>query len=128
MCLYLYTQFQVSSIILTSFRQGVVLLPSSAKETHRKPTLIRGKGCFCLRNCFRAVGSFRAENSVENIYIIFLFTNFSLLHQYVLILEIIRRREEGKTVLEKVAVKNVEYRKHSKFQKGISFTISVKSI
>ena len=42
MCLYLHTKFQVSSIILASFRQ-VVILPPAQKQTPKKPTLIRVK-------------------------------------------------------------------------------------
>ena len=39
------TKFQVSSIILTSFSQGVVLtsLPNTTKQTPKKPTQIRVK-------------------------------------------------------------------------------------
>ena len=50
MCVYLHTKFQVSSIILTSFRQGVIF-PSppppthththTSKRTPKKPTQIR---------------------------------------------------------------------------------------
>ena len=39
-CVYLRTKFQVSSIILTSFRQGVIL-PHTTKRTPKKFTLIR---------------------------------------------------------------------------------------
>ena len=42
MCVYLRTKFQVSSIILTRFSQGVILSPT-AKETLKKPTQIRVK-------------------------------------------------------------------------------------
>ena len=40
---YLRTKFQVSSIILTSFRQGVILAPPkhTPKRTPKKSTLIR---------------------------------------------------------------------------------------
>ena len=39
MCVYLPTKFQVSSIILTSFRQedGLILLTPTAKETLKIP-------------------------------------------------------------------------------------------
>ena len=46
MCVYLRTKFQVSSIILKSFRHGVILSltpppsPPTAKGTLKKPTLI----------------------------------------------------------------------------------------
>ena len=46
MCLYLRTKFKVSSVILTSFRQGIdkgVILPPTAKRIPNKPTLIRIK-------------------------------------------------------------------------------------
>ena len=33
MCVYLRANFQVSSIILTSFRQGIVLPPPSNRKT-----------------------------------------------------------------------------------------------
>ena len=38
---YLRTKFQVSIIILTSFRQGVILSPHTSKRTPKKPTQIR---------------------------------------------------------------------------------------
>ena len=46
MSVYLRAKFQVSNIILTSFRQGVILLPSRAhthtsKQTPKKPTQVR---------------------------------------------------------------------------------------
>ena len=44
MCVYLRTKFQVSSIIVMSFRQGVILPPQphpTAKQTPKKPTQIR---------------------------------------------------------------------------------------
>ena len=42
MGLYLREKFQVSSIILTSFRQGVILPPSPPqKRTPKEPTQIR---------------------------------------------------------------------------------------
>ena len=37
MCLYLRTKLQVSSIILTSFRQGVILLPPPQNEPLKSP-------------------------------------------------------------------------------------------
>ena len=42
--MYLRIKFQVSSIILKSFRQGegVVLCPPTAKQTPKKPVNIRG--------------------------------------------------------------------------------------
>ena len=45
MCVYLSTKFQVSSIILTSFRQGgnFTPLPLTAKLTPKKPIQIRVK-------------------------------------------------------------------------------------
>ena len=45
MCGYLRTKFQVSSISLTSFRQGVILPlpPTTSKRTPKKPTQIRAK-------------------------------------------------------------------------------------
>ena len=52
MSVYLETQFQVSSIILTSFRQGVIFpsspLPLPQKPTPKKPTYIRVKESICL--------------------------------------------------------------------------------
>ena len=46
MGLYLRAKFQVSSIILTSFRQGVILPPSPPppppqNKPHKKPTQLR---------------------------------------------------------------------------------------
>ena len=43
MCVYLSTKFQVSRIILTSFRQGVIYppLPPTSEQTPKKPTQIR---------------------------------------------------------------------------------------
>ena len=38
MFLYLRTKFQVSSITSTSFRQAVILTPSKANRTPKKPT------------------------------------------------------------------------------------------
>ena len=48
MCVYLRTKFQVSSMILTSFRQGVILHPpttttTTSKRTPKKSTQIRVK-------------------------------------------------------------------------------------
>ena len=43
MGVYLRAKFEVSSIILTSFRQGVILLPPTSKRTPKKPTQIRVK-------------------------------------------------------------------------------------
>ena len=44
MCVYLHPKFQVSSIILTSFKQRVVLPPPpTAKGTPKKNTQIRVK-------------------------------------------------------------------------------------
>ena len=42
MGVYLRAKFEVSSIILTSFRQGVILspLPPTSKRTPKKPTQI----------------------------------------------------------------------------------------
>ena len=45
-CVYLRTEFQGSSIILMSFRKGVILpppLPTTAKHTPQKSTQIRIK-------------------------------------------------------------------------------------
>ena len=41
MGVYLRVKFEVSSIILTGFRQGVILLPPTSKRTPQKPTQIR---------------------------------------------------------------------------------------
>ena len=43
MCVYLHAKFEVSSIILTSFRQGVILPPPTSKRTPKKHTKIRVK-------------------------------------------------------------------------------------
>ena len=45
MCVHLCTKFKVSSIILTSFRQGIIFLPPSpsSKLTPKNPTQIRVK-------------------------------------------------------------------------------------
>ena len=43
MGLYLRAKFHVSSIILTKFRQGVILPPPTSKRTPKKPTQIRVK-------------------------------------------------------------------------------------
>ena len=37
MCVYLRTEFQVSRIILTSFRQGVILTPSHPPSMQNEP-------------------------------------------------------------------------------------------
>ena len=41
MCVYLRIKFQFSSIILTSFRQGVILPSPTSKRTFKKPIQIR---------------------------------------------------------------------------------------
>ena len=41
MCVYLRTKFQIFSIILTSFKQGVNFTLLTAKRTPKKPTLIK---------------------------------------------------------------------------------------
>ena len=41
MGVYLSAKFEVSSIILTSFRQGVTLPPPNSKRTPKKPIQIR---------------------------------------------------------------------------------------
>ena len=43
MFVYLLTKFEVSGIILTSFRQRVILPPSISKRTPKKPIQIRVK-------------------------------------------------------------------------------------
>ena len=44
MCVYLHTKFQVSSVILISFRQGGLFYPPpTPKQNPKKPTLIRVK-------------------------------------------------------------------------------------
>ena len=44
MSVYLRTKFQVSSIVLTSFRQDVILpLPPTSEQTPQKPIQIRVK-------------------------------------------------------------------------------------
>ena len=47
MYVYLHSKFQVSSLILTSFRQGVIL-PPTAKQTPKKPTQIRVKAIIII--------------------------------------------------------------------------------
>ena len=42
MCVYLRAEIEISSIILTSFRQGIIL-PPTPKRTPKKPTQIRVK-------------------------------------------------------------------------------------
>ena len=44
MGVYLRAKFEASSIILTSFRWGVILPPPNSKWTPKKPTQIRVKG------------------------------------------------------------------------------------
>ena len=41
MGVYLSAKFEVSSIFLTSFRQGVILTPPTSKRSPKKPTQIR---------------------------------------------------------------------------------------
>ena len=43
MSVYLSTKFQVSSIILTSFRKGGVIITPTQKQTPKNPTIIRVK-------------------------------------------------------------------------------------
>ena len=43
MLVYLRTKFQVSSIILTNFREGVVSPPPTAKQTPKMPSQIEVK-------------------------------------------------------------------------------------
>ena len=48
MCVYLRVKFKVSSIILTSFRQGLILSPPpphthTSKRNPKKPTQIRNR-------------------------------------------------------------------------------------
>ena len=54
MCVYLLTKFQVSIIILTSFRQGVISPlpppPLKSKRTPKKPTQTRVNGQYEKRN------------------------------------------------------------------------------
>ena len=55
--MYLRTKFQVSSIILTGYRQGVIL---TSKRTPIKPTHIRFNKCIWFStcsHCFFSVGS-----------------------------------------------------------------------
>ena len=40
MCVYLRAEIEISSIILTSFRQGIIL-PPTPKRNPKKPTQIR---------------------------------------------------------------------------------------
>ena len=40
-CVYLRAKFQVSTIILTSIRQGVILPPTTSEQTPKKSTQIR---------------------------------------------------------------------------------------
>ena len=53
MCVYIGAKFEVCSIILTSFRQGVILPPPppssfTSKRTPKKPTQIRVKGTITI--------------------------------------------------------------------------------
>ena len=43
MCVYLRAKFQILGIILTSFRQGVILPLPTAKRTSKRPTQISVK-------------------------------------------------------------------------------------
>ena len=48
MGVYIRAKFEVSSMILTSFRQGVILSPPTSKRTPKKPTQIRVKRQFSI--------------------------------------------------------------------------------
>ena len=48
MDVYLRAKFEASSVILTSFRQGVILPHPTSKRTPKKPTQIRVKNCLLL--------------------------------------------------------------------------------
>ena len=54
MCEYLQTKFQVSRIILTSFRQGAIL-PPNPKGTPKKPTQILGCTHWVISRGFQSV-------------------------------------------------------------------------
>ena len=61
MCLYLRTKFQVSSIILTSFREEEVILHHSSptsKRTPKNPTQIRVNTCLHHHNELLYLSSF----------------------------------------------------------------------
>ena len=51
MCVYLETKFQVTSIILTSFRQGVIF-PSSPLPPPKNPTPKKKKPRLGLKNLY----------------------------------------------------------------------------
>ena len=55
MCVYLCTKFQVSSIILTSFRQGVILPPLTVKQPPKNPSKIRVSELFLRESPFRFI-------------------------------------------------------------------------
>ena len=80
MGVYFRTKFHVSSIILTNFRQGVILPPNNAKRTPKKPTLIRANKNVALPEVFSCyflkliiLLSLRASGSV---------TKYAVSHQY----------------------------------------------
>ena len=48
MCLYIHTKFEVSSVTLTSFGQGVILpypYPPTAKQTPEHPPTLKIQNC-----------------------------------------------------------------------------------
>ena len=48
MGVYVRAKFEASNVILTGFRQGVILPPTTTKQTPKKPIQIRVKTLKCL--------------------------------------------------------------------------------
>ena len=66
----LSTKFQVSSIILTSFRQGVILSSPTSKRTPKKPTQFQIGDQNGLQNpCERDVGILNLIDATSNQYL-----------------------------------------------------------
>ena len=58
MCVYLRTKFQVSTVILTSFRHGIVLPPPTSKENSKEATQVRVKYLSIWKVNFELSGTF----------------------------------------------------------------------
>ena len=77
MCVYLRAKLEVSSLTLTSFRQGVILLhPPTPKRTPKKPTQVRVKGISVFSNFkTKVVTNLNPFNSANNCLSLFLITD-----------------------------------------------------